>query len=351
VAGQQVGTAEVGVAGERVRLRDVARLAGVSPTTASAVLTGRHVEMRIAGATQQRVREAAAELGYRPNLAARSLRMRSSRLIGLVSDTIAADPYAGEMLRGALAAALSHDHLLVIAESDSDRRTEDDLVRGMVDRQVDGLVYGCFSTREVELSELVRGVPVTLLNCLADPLPGPAVIPDEVQGGRVAARCLLDAGHRGGIHLVGDRPRSVFAARERSRGIRAELQAAGVAPPGEVDCDWTPQDARLAVGRLLARVRPSALICLNDRIALGAYQAAQEAGLRIPDDLSVVAFDDSVLAGWLAPGLSSVALPHHEMGRLATDLLIKGDRHPAVHRIEMLLRHRDSVAAPAAGRG
>jgi LacI family transcriptional regulator len=338
---------EVAVAGERVRLRDVARLAGVSPTTASAVLTGRHVEMRIAESTQQRVREAAAESGYRPNLAARNLRLRTSRIIGLVSDTIAADPYAGEMLRGALAAALSHDHLLVIAESDSDRRTEDDLVRGMVDRQVDGLVYGCFSTREVELSELVRSVPVTLLNCLADPLPGPAVVPDEVQGGRATARCLLDAGHRDGIHLVGVRPRTVFAARERSRGIRAELRSAGVALAGTVDCEWTPQDARRAVGALLARGRPKALICLNDRIALGAYQAAQEAGLRIPDDLSVVGFDDSVLADWLVPGLSSVALPHHEMGRLATDLLIKGDRHPAVHRIGMLLRHRDSVAAPA----
>jgi LacI family transcriptional regulator len=338
-------------ASERVRLRDVARHAGVSSTTASAVLTGRHTEMRISAATQLRVREAAVELGYRPNLAARNLRMRTSRIVGLVSDTIAADPYAGEMLRGALAAALAHDRLLVIAESAGDRRTEDDLVRGMVDRQVDGLVYGCFSTREVELSELVRGVPVALLNCLADPLPGPAVVPDEEQGGREAARGLLDAGHRAGIHLVGRRPRTLFAARERSRGIQTELRAAGVQLAGTVDCEWTPQDARVAVGELVSRARPSALICLNDRIALGAYQAVQEAGLRIPADISVVAFDDSVLADWLQPGLSSVALPHHEMGRLATDLLIKGDRHPVVHRIGMLLRHRDSVSSPAPGSG
>jgi LacI family transcriptional regulator len=101
------------------------------------------------------------------------------------------------------------------------------------------------------------------------------------------------------------------------------------------------------VARLLARERPSALVCLNDRIALGAYQAIQQAGWRVPWDVSVVAFDDSVMAGWLQPGLSSVALPHYEMGRLATDLLIKGDRHPVVHHIGMMLRHRESIASPA----
>jgi LacI family transcriptional regulator len=97
------------------------------------------------------------------------------------------------------------------------------------------------------------------------------------------------------------------------------------------------------VRRLLRRTRPAALICLNDRVGLGAYQALQESGLRIPEDVSVVSFDDSVLAAWLRPGLTSVALPHHEMGRLATDLLIKGDRHPAVHRVGMLLRPRGSI--------
>ena len=98
---------------------------------------------------------------------------------------------------------------------------------------------------------------------------------------------------------------------------------------------------------LLARTRPRALICLNDRIALGAYQAIHQAGLRVPWDVSVVAFDDSVMAGWLQPGLSSVALPHFEMGRLATDLLIKDEGAPAVHQVEMLLRHRESIGAPS----
>lgn len=331
----------------RVRLRDVALRAGVAPSTASAVLNGREVEARIAVSTQDRVRSAAEALGYRPNLAARNLRSHTSRIVGLVSDKIAAEPYAGEMVRGACASAITHGSLLVIAETDGSRSAEDDLVRGMADRQLDGLVYGCLATRRVELSAVVRELPVVLLNCVADPLPGPAVIPDEVEGGREAARGLLDAGHREGIYVIGRRYRDVLAGRRRLHGIRSELAAAGCAPAGVVDCDWTPQDGRSAVARLLARERPSALVCLNDRIALGAYQAIQQAGWRVPWDVSVVAFDDSVMAGWLQPGLSSVALPHYEMGRLATDLLIKGDRHPVVHHIGMMLRHRESIASPA----
>ena len=93
--------------------------------------------------------------------------------------------------------------------------------------------------------------------------------------------------------------------------------------------------------------RPTALICLNDRIALGAYQALAAAGLRIPDDVSVVSFDDSDLASWLVPQLTSVAIPHFELGRRAVELLVSADRQPGVHRIAMPLSARDSVGPPA----
>ncbi|MGE3286210.1 MAG: LacI family DNA-binding transcriptional regulator [Pseudonocardia sp.] len=331
----------------RVRLRDVARQAGVAQSTASAVLTGRSAEARIAPATRERVQAAATELGYRPNLAARNLRSRTSRTIGLVSDAIAAEPYAGEMVRGASAAAVTHGRLLLIAESDGSRSVEDDLVHGMIDRQVDGLIYGCLATRRVTLSAAVRSLPTVLLNCLADPLPGPAVVPDDVAGGREAVAGLLTAGHREGIHVVGRRHRNVLAGRRRLRGIRARLAQEGCAVAGLLDCDWTPEDSYAAVSGLLRRTRPAALICLNDRVAFGAYQALAAAGLRVPQDVSVVGFDDSVMAGWMQPGLSSVALPYHEMGRLAADLLIKEDRHPVVHTIGMLLRHRGSIGPPA----
>ncbi|GGM83004.1 substrate-binding domain-containing protein [Dactylosporangium sucinum] len=98
---------------------------------------------------------------------------------------------------------------------------------------------------------------------------------------------------------------------------------------------------------LRAGSRASALLCLNDRLAFGAYQAAQEAGLRIPEDLSVVAFDDSDLASWLRPALTSVALPHFELGRRAVELLLDPTRPMGRHLVEMPLRSRASVGPPA----
>ncbi len=337
--------------GERTRLVDVAAHAGVSRTTASFVMTGRGETQRIAPATRDRVLRAAAELDYRPNLAARALRTRSARTVALISDSVTTEQYAGEFVRGALEAAAAHDHLLVIAETDGDAYAEAALLRGMADRHVDGLVYASQFTKVVTPSEAAERQPLVLLNCFTEPLRGPAVVPDEVAGGRAAARTLLAAGHDGGIYLVGERPRHLFAARERARGLRSELAAAGVRLAGTVDCSWWPPPARDAVGRLLRRTAPRALVCLNDRIALGAYQALQEADLAVPDDVSVVSFDGSDLARWLRPVLTSVALPHLEMGRLATDLLIKGDRDAQLHRVEMPVRAGGSVGRPAPSAG
>jgi LacI family transcriptional regulator len=331
----------------RVTLLDVAERAGVSRSTASFVLTGRSRELRISADARERVLRAAVELDYRPNLAARALRTKTTRTIGLISDNIATEQYAGAFIRGIAAATLKHDHLLVIGETAGNPEVEVRLVAGMLDRQVDGLIYGTLFTRQVRLPQVQRQHPLVLLNCLTARPPVAAVIPDEYTAGRSAARALLDAGHRRGIHLVGERPRQLFAARERSRGIKAELSDAGVRLAGGVACAWSPGAAYEAVAELLAGGRrPSAFICLNDRIAMGVYQAVQQAGLAVPADVSVVSFDDSELAVWLRPQLTSVALPHYEMGFLATELLVTRELEPVRHQVAMPLRPRASVATP-----
>jgi LacI family transcriptional regulator len=335
---------------QRATLLQVAQRAGVSRSTASFVLAGRHLDMRISEDARQRVLRAAQELDYRPNLMARSLRTKVTRTIALVSDTIASDPYAGRAIQGSLAAAVAHGHLLFIGETEGDPVIEEKLISDFLDRQVDAFVYASMFTRYVRLPKLLRGRPVVLLNCLtrtAKPAQH-AVIPDEVAAGWSAAKVVIEAGHRDGIHLVGNPTERVFAARERIAGIREGLTAAQTRLAGTVECNWWPDSAYEAVSKALAGgLRPKALICLNDRIALGTYQALRQAGLTIPDDVSVVSFDDSELAAWLRPQLTSISLPHYQLGWQAVELLLGEPAEPSVRRIPMPVRHRASVGKPS----
>jgi LacI family transcriptional regulator len=377
---------------QRATLLQVAQRAGVSRTTASFVLTGRHLDMRISEDARERVLRAANELDYRPNLMARGLRTKKTSTIALVSDTIASDQYAGQAIHGSLAAAIARGHLLFVGETGCDAKVEDRLIGDFLDRQVDAFIYASMFTRYVRVPRLLRGRPVVLLNCLTRATRGndvpPAVVPDELTAGRSAAEVLVEAGHRDGIHVVGDLAQHVFAGRERIAGIRAGLAEAGAQLAGNIDCAWWPEPAFEAVAEAVAAgLRPRALICLNDRIALGTYQALRAAGLDVPGDVSIISFDDSDLAAWLRPKLTSISLPHYRLGWEAVELLLgppeadpDPDAEPAVDvlpeasaevapeagpdgvspagngvaagprvmRVPMPVRHRASVAAPSA---
>jgi LacI family transcriptional regulator len=335
---------------QRATLLQVAKRAGVSRSTASFVLAGRHLDMRISEDARQRVLRAAQELDYRPNLMARSLRTKVTRTIALVSDTIASDPYAGQAIHGALSSAVAHGHLLFIGETEGDPVIEEKLISDFLDRQVDAFVYASMFTRYVRIPKQLHGRPVVLLNCLtrsARPAQY-AVVPDELAAGWNAARTLLDSGHHDGIYLVGRPAEHLFAGRERLAGIREGLVKSAAKLSGTIECDWWPEPAYEALIRAFADgLRPRALICLNDRIALGAYQAVREAGLRIPDDLSVISFDDSDLAAWLRPQLTSISLPHYQLGWQAVELLLGDAPAPAVVRVPMPVRNRSSIAKAA----
>jgi LacI family transcriptional regulator len=331
----------------RVTLMDVAVRAGVSRTTASFVTTGRN-DMRISADAQERVLRAARELNYRPSLLARSLRTNRSQTLGLLSDGISTDAFAGEMIRGSLTSALSHEHLLFIAETVGDPMLEKRLIHSMLDRGVGGFVYASMYTKRVRVSATLRAHPLVLVNCTTRAKTVPTVIPNEQEGGRAAARLLIRHGHTDAIVLVGEVPTHVLAGTERSSGVNHVLGEQGLELAGSVSCLWWPEPAYDAVSGYLADGnRPSAFICLNDRIAMGTYQACQDAGLVVPEDISVVSFDDSDLAGWLRPQLTSVAIPHFEMGRRAVEILLSDDRPPIVHQIPMMLHERGSIAAPA----
>ena len=331
-------------------LSDVAARAGVSTTTASYILNGRTAEMRIAADTEERVRLAATELSYRPNRSARSLRTASTAMIGIVSDFIASGHVASHLLNGANAAARELDHLVVIGESEGRRDVEEQFIEDMLDRQVDGIIYATLAARAVSAPAALRGQRAVLLNCIDRDADLPSVMPDDVMGGRVAAEALLAAGCTDGIYVVGEDPSdAVVAGPARLEGVRQALGAAGVPLAGVVPCEWAVTASYDAVSEWLATsASPQGLICLNDRIAMGAYQALADRGLAIPDDVAVVSFDGSELAGWLRPKLSSVALPFEAMGRQAVRMLIdESFDGPHQVRLPMVLEPGGSLPASA----
>ncbi len=346
----------------RVTLAEVARRAGVSQTTASFVLTGRREEMRISAHVEARVLQAVRETGYRPNVVSRSLRTGTTHTIGFVSDTVATTAHAGHLIWGALDAAREHGRLLLIAETEGDAELERQLIDTMRDRQVEGIVLASMYTRWAAIPRGLLDGPSVLLNALpSKPCAIDSVIPDEAEAGRAAARALLQGGHLDGIYVVGvgarptEVPGGVVAAEERLHGIRQALEEAGTELAGGVLLkDWQPKYGYEATRRILRRkVEPRALICLNDRVSVGAYQALEDAGIKVGQEVSVVSFDDEPVASWLRPGLTSIAIPHYELGRRAIEVLLRGEHVNSgaarVHRLAMPLRERESIRQ-AAGR-
>ncbi|PZR53753.1 LacI family transcriptional regulator [Xylanimonas oleitrophica] len=349
----------------RTTLADVARAAGVSSTTASLVLSGRGAELRISEAVQDRVRAASSELGYRPNIVSIGLRKGTTRTLGLVSDTVATGQMAGDMIKGAIEAARERGFMLFIGETEGDPAAESALLEAMQDRQVDGILLTSMFTRARAVPKQLDRIPTVLLNTLpSSPTRYPAVVPDEVEAGRAAARLLLEAGHRS-IHLVGAGPGpddvapDTVAGVERLAGIREVLHEAGLQPASAHMCDdWVPPQGFAAAQEVLAvDPSPGAIVCFNDRLAFGVYQALGEAGLRIPDDVSIVSFDDYPMAQWLRPGVSSFAIPHEQLGRRAIELLIAqvtgkpadAPEDGVVHRLALPLHARGSIAPVLAG--
>lgn len=312
---------------KRVTLADVARLAGLSTTAASMILTGRP-DTRLSADAHAKVHAAAASLGYRPNAAARALRTDKSRTIAFVSDYVATTRFASGLIRGALAAAEEAKHVMLVLETGGEPAREIEAVEAALDRQVDGLIFAAMRAREVFVPDIAISIPVVMLNGTSGRFPV-SVLPDEYQGGRDAVRLLADAGNVADLVLLGhnaEEEAGLFRSEsisQRFAGIRDEMAARGLTFMAELSCwNWEPDHGYELTRAQLQKQRPRAMLCLNDRLAFGAYQALSEAGLAIPEDVALVSFDNDELASYLRPGLTTIALPHEEMGRAAVELLL-----------------------------
>ncbi|MHC9043208.1 LacI family DNA-binding transcriptional regulator [Microbacterium saperdae] len=337
--------------GKRVTLADVAERAGLSSAAASMILNGRP-DTRLSQAAHDRVIAAAQELGYRPNVAARGLRTDKTRTIGFISDVVATTRFASGLIKGALEAAESAGHVVLVLETGGEPKRETEAIAAVLDRQVDGIVFATMRARELYLPAVPAGTPVVMLNA-TNAHHGVSVLPDEENGGRAAVRLLAENGHGSGIALIGqndeverDAFRSATVAR-RIAGIRAEMAERSLEFVAEESIWlWEPEHGYSATRALLVRRRDvKALLCLNDRLAFGAYQAITELGLSVPMDISVVSFDNDEVAAYLRPGLTTVALPHEAMGRAAVELLLGGE-HAGEMLIPMPTVERASITAP-----
>jgi len=337
------------VRAKRVTLADVARLAGVSPTAASMILNGKP-DTRLSADAHSRVNAAAIELGYRPNVGARALRTDKSFTIGFISDVVATTRFASGLIRGAIDEAEKAGHVVLVLETGGEPARETEAIEAVLDRQVDGVILATMRARELFVPDLPRSTSVVMLNATNEHYPI-AVLPDEESGGRAAVDQLAMAGHTEGIALIGqndeverDLFRSETVAR-RVRGIRARMRELGLAFVAEESTwEWEPDNGYEVTSRLLdQRNDIAALLCMNDRLAFGAYQALAEHGLRAGTDVSVVSFDNDELAAYLRPGLTTIALPHEEMGREAVRLLLAQDPEPREHLIAMPVIPRQSL--------
>lgn len=333
---------------KRVTLADVARLAGLSSAAASMILTGRP-DTRLSAEAHRRVHEAAAQLGYRPNLAAQALRTDKTRTIAFISDYVATTRYANGLIRGAMAAAQEAGHVLLLLETGGEPDREVQAIEAALDRQVDGIIFAAMRAREVFVPTLPAATRVVMLNGTSSRFPL-SVLPDELAGGRTAVELLVAAGHRDRIALLGHNriaEQGLFRSdtvAQRIDGIRVAMAEHGLSFAAEESCwEWEPHHGFELTRKILA-LRPdiTALLCLNDRLAFGAYQALAEAGRSVAGDVSIVSFDNDEIAGYLRPGLTTIALPHEQMGRRSVELLLAG---PTVgkHLIAMPVISRASI--------
>jgi len=310
--------------GRRVTMTDVARDAGVSQTTVSFVLNER-ADAVVAPETRARVLESASRLGYRVNRTAVSLRLGRSFTIGVVTDGIVSQPYAGLIVQGIQRTVQPAGYVCIAVDTTDDPAEGDAAVTNLLDQGVAGIIYASPAPKPVHRSTSLGSTRTVFVNCW--PSDGhhadTVILADEYEGGRTAARAAFDRGHRDVAFIGGIE--GEYAYEQRRSGFVDVAREFGVDPDSlvQVHGDYSIGSGYDLTREVFSTARPTALVCGNDRMAIGALLAAHSLGLRCPEDVGIVGFDDQVdVASQIRPGLTTVALPHFEMGVRAGELVM-----------------------------
>ncbi|MCB9455351.1 MAG: LacI family DNA-binding transcriptional regulator [Anaerolineaceae bacterium] len=310
---------------KRATLQDIADKAGVGAGTVSRVLNNHPY---VKEDTRQRVLQAMEELDYYPSFSARHMRTQRSRLIGFLTDEVATSPFAGDIIKGAQDAVWDQDYILLVIDMGDNPARAEKAIKTLVEREVEGIIYAAMYHQPVTLPESITQVPTVLANCYIENRSLSSVVPNEFQGGYEATQALLDAGHRR-VAFINIHPTEPGTAASKGRlaGYRQALADYGVSYDETLVCKGIGHAiSGYQFGYELMRLTepPTAIFCGTDRTAMGTYDALKEQGLRIPDDVAIVGFDNQdSIAEALRPGLSTMQLPHYEMGQWAITYLIE----------------------------
>lgn len=319
----------------KVTMKDVALAAGVSQSTVSFVLNGQE-DMRIGTETKERVLKAAEQLDYRYRPAGRPPTRARHRVLGFMIDEIATSPFGAISIEGVQEQAWASGTIVEVVMTGGDRAYEKEVLQKWERDRVEGVIYASILTREVEPHIALRKHRAVLLNCHDKQGQFPAYVPAERRGGHAATAALIAEGHRRIAFIAGEA--WMEASEQRREGFVTAMRENGLAIESDLvrQGNFLPSGGRAETHALLdLRQPPEAIFCANDLMAVGCYEAIKERGLQIGVDLAVVGYDDQEIAQHLAPTLSTVLLPHREMGvRCATRLLQRSEMKPGVTRLE-----------------
>lgn len=334
---------------KKTSLRDIARQLQVSVKTVSGALN--NSDVRMAEETKQKILTLAEELNYRPNTIARGMRAGVMPIVGMMADGLVTQPFATEILRQ-FDNRLKTEGLVVVVTNVRHKDGIGKEIRELQRFLPQKIVYASFFHQEIKLPQDVKNDIALMLNCFDPSGDVPSLVPDEFAAGHEAAERVIARGRRRIAYF--DLP-GIVAGTLREEGVRAAMSEAGLT----IEEDWFApategrmysEKARRSVGSTIERwfartPAPDAIVCGNDRIAMEAYMALARSGLRIPDDVSAIGFDNQIdIATRLDPPLSTMALPHREIGRLAGDIVIgKKPRPDGIVKVPFRYIERESL--------
>ena len=330
---------------KRPTMTDIALAAGVSQATVSLVLN-EVPNARVSSDTRARVKEVAQSLGYARKSAPR---LTEARLIGMLIDDVSSTPFAAPFIEGARSEAAVQGVIVAVICTGADPAAEEAALQMLQAAGAVGVLYTSLVTRLVTPPAMLNQMRAVLVNCHDRDHLLPCVTPGDVMGAFAATLALIEAGHRRIAHLAGEP--WTEAARDRLLGHRRALASQDIPfdPSLVSQPAWTVASGRTQMAALLDLPDPpTAVFCFNDRVAIGAYEALAARGLSVPQDVSVVGFDNDDLSALLQPPLTTVVLPHDEMARWAVARLLERATPPPPVRVKIDcdLIARNSVAAP-----